>query len=399
MLRFRPFSWLNGVNGLSPVGPFRGVSSARTELPSPKLSLARYSTHPSLVRGIQVFKGCSVAEATGTSEVVMARVFAIAFAVLVVGGELSSFPPTGRSGHESVVLVRQSAGQRWHGRSQYWESGTQAGGGVCCGAVPIGRSRTRRWRCERLHPNRRFQDATHRRGAVESRFGQERQDGAVDAGGRCQHQHARRSCFISRRSLVFVGYGLNIPEKNINDFGGVNLKGAVVVYIASTPKSLPGPLQAHFGSAAERWKMYKSAGAIGTISIANPKSTDIPWARSTLARLQPAMSLADPSLEDAPGQRIAITMNPAHADKLFAGTSHTFQDLLALVDAGSAVPALVLPAPTQSNREGRACESGIAECRRGPARIPSRSAQRIRSTVGSPRSSWCWRAHQSRHDL
>ena len=50
--------------------------------------------------------------------------------------------------------------------------------------------------------------------------------------------------------LVFVGYGLSIPERNINDFAGVSLKGAVVVYISATPKSLPGPLQAHFGSAA-----------------------------------------------------------------------------------------------------------------------------------------------------
>ena len=49
-------------------------------------------------------------------------------------------------------------------------------------------------------------------------------------------------------------------------------------------ESMPGPLQAHFGSAAERWKMYKAAGAVGTVTIANPKSMDIPWARSTLAR-------------------------------------------------------------------------------------------------------------------
>src|SRR6476660_3613634 len=39
--------------------------------------------------------------------------------------------------------------------------------------------------------------------------------------------------------LVFVGYGLNIPEHNINSFAGVNLKGAIVVYVSSTPKSLP----------------------------------------------------------------------------------------------------------------------------------------------------------------
>ena len=144
--------------------------------------------------------------------------------------------------------------------------------------------------------------------------------------------------------LVFVGYGLKIPERQIDDFAGVNLKGAVVVYIAATPASLPGPLQAHFGSAAERWAMYKTAGAIGTIGIANPKNMDIPWSRSTLSRLQPAMSLADAALEDAPGQQLAVTMNPAHAEKLFAGSGHTFQELLADVDGGRPMPSFALPA-------------------------------------------------------
>jgi Zn-dependent M28 family amino/carboxypeptidase len=144
--------------------------------------------------------------------------------------------------------------------------------------------------------------------------------------------------------LVFVGYGLNIPERQINDFAGVNLKGAVVVYISATPRSLPGPLQAHFGSADERWKMYKAAGAIGTVSIANPKSMDVPWARSTLARLQPSMSLADASLDESAGQQISVSVNPAHADKLLAGSGHTFAELIALVDGGKPLPSFALPA-------------------------------------------------------
>ena len=130
--------------------------------------------------------------------------------------------------------------------------------------------------------------------------------------------------------LVFVGYGLNVPERQINDFEGLSMRGAVAVYIAATPAALPGPLQAHFGSAGERWKMYRAAGAVGTISIANPKSMDIPWARSTLARLHPQMALADASLDDTAGQQLSVTMNPAHAEKLFAGSGHTFAEMLAL---------------------------------------------------------------------
>ncbi len=144
--------------------------------------------------------------------------------------------------------------------------------------------------------------------------------------------------------LVFAGYGLNIPEQHINEFEGLNLKGAVVVYLSATPKSLPGPLQAHFGSAGERWQMYKAAGAIGAMTISNPRAMDIPWSRSTLARLQPSMSLADASLDETAGQQFAVTVNPAHADKLFVGTGHTFQEILAAMDANKPLPHFALPA-------------------------------------------------------
>jgi len=144
--------------------------------------------------------------------------------------------------------------------------------------------------------------------------------------------------------LVFIGYGLRVPEMSFDDLAGQDLKGKVVVYLAGSPSTIPGPLRAHYQSAGERWAALKSAGAIGTISIANPKSMDIPWARSTLARLQTSMALADPALDDAAGQQLSVVMNPAHADKLLAGSGHTFAELLALADAGKPLPRFPLPA-------------------------------------------------------
>lgn len=144
--------------------------------------------------------------------------------------------------------------------------------------------------------------------------------------------------------LVFVGHGLNIPEQGINDLEGLNLKGAVVVHIGATPRSLPGALQPHFGSAAERWRMFHAAGAIGTITIANPRNVETPWAQTTASRLQPAMSLADPSLDDYPEQQVAITMNPAHANMLFDGSGHTFDEIIALENEGKPLPRFALPA-------------------------------------------------------
>lgn len=141
---------------------------------------------------------------------------------------------------------------------------------------------------------------------------------------------------------VFVGYGLQIPEMKIDDLAGVDLRGKIAVCLSGAPKRVPAPLAAHYQSASERWKRLKAAGAIGSAAFTNPKHSDIPWARAKLARLLPSMSLADPKLVDAAGQRIAIAINPEHADAWFDGTGHTASKLLALDDAQRPLPKFPL---------------------------------------------------------
>src|SRR6266436_7771010 len=131
---------------------------------------------------------------------------------------------------------------------------------------------------------------------------------------------------------VFVGHGLVIPELNINDLTGCDLKGKIAVILSGGAKEIPGPLKAHYSSTKQQWQALRSAGAIGMAVIRNPKSADIPWARSTLARLQPSMSLNDPQLDDAAGMKLLLRVNPEHADKLFTGSGHTIAELLALGD-------------------------------------------------------------------
>jgi hypothetical protein len=144
--------------------------------------------------------------------------------------------------------------------------------------------------------------------------------------------------------LVFTGHGLNIPDAGINDLEGLNLKGAVAVYFSTPTGSLPGPLQAHFGSNAERWRVLRAAGAIGTITVPGTGRLEVPWSRSALARLLPQMSLADTALEEYPDQQIAVTMNPDKADVLFAGSGHTLAELAAIDQAGQPLPRFALPA-------------------------------------------------------
>jgi Zn-dependent M28 family amino/carboxypeptidase len=143
--------------------------------------------------------------------------------------------------------------------------------------------------------------------------------------------------------LAFVGYGLVIPEAKHNDLAGVDLKGKIAVMLAGGPRSVSSELRAHYSSTGERWSALKNAGAIGIVSIPNPKHMDVPWARATLARLQPSMRLAEPALNDSRGLQFQLTFNPEHAQKLFDGSGHTLAELLALADAGKALPRFALP--------------------------------------------------------
>ncbi len=130
--------------------------------------------------------------------------------------------------------------------------------------------------------------------------------------------------------LIFVGYGLKIPEKNYDDLSGLDLHGKIVVYLAGSPSEIPTALSAHYQTIGERWKSLKQAGVVGTITIPNPASMDIPWSRMSLNRAHPSMDLADPEFNETQGLKMAMTFNPAQAEKLFAGSGHKFEEIAAL---------------------------------------------------------------------
>jgi Zn-dependent M28 family amino/carboxypeptidase len=142
--------------------------------------------------------------------------------------------------------------------------------------------------------------------------------------------------------LVFAGYGLQVPEARHDDLAGLDLNGKIVVLLTGAPSGIPGPLLAHYQNT--RWDYLKKSGAIGTISIQNPKGQDIPWDRSKLARFMPSVAIADPALDETLGQQVAVTFNPARAEKLFTGSGHTFAEILALSNEGKVLPRFTLPA-------------------------------------------------------
>jgi Zn-dependent M28 family amino/carboxypeptidase len=157
--------------------------------------------------------------------------------------------------------------------------------------------------------------------------------------------------------LVFLGYGLHLPESQYDDFNSAEvpmsaLKGKIVVYINGGPAELPGALKS-FARTSPFARALREAGAVGTISIPTPKSMDFGWQRVASGASQPGMRLSPapdadavaakhPALADEHGAMFSATFNPAQAEKLFAGTGHTFAEMLALADAQKPLPHFAL---------------------------------------------------------
>ena len=147
--------------------------------------------------------------------------------------------------------------------------------------------------------------------------------------------------------MVFAGYGLVIPEIKHDDLTGLDLKGKVAVVITGLPPGSEGPLGSHYSQ--NRWQGLREAGAIGTLQILNPKGMDIPWERQMPTRFQPQMVLSDKSMDEGAGQQLNAPVNPAEAEKLFAGSGHTFKEIVELANAGQPMPHFALQGNIRSS--------------------------------------------------
>jgi Zn-dependent M28 family amino/carboxypeptidase len=144
--------------------------------------------------------------------------------------------------------------------------------------------------------------------------------------------------------MVFAGYGLSAPDAGHDDLAGLDLKGKVAVFISGTPANITGPTAAHYQNWGVRWASLKAAGAIGALSISNPKTMEQPWERTAPSRLNPVMTLIDPRFNDLAGMKVNASVNPASAERLFAGSGRAFADLLALAIDRKPLPTFALPA-------------------------------------------------------
>src|SRR5262249_15811076 len=144
-------------------------------------------------------------------------------------------------------------------------------------------------------------------------------------------------------AAVFVGYALAVPELHYDDFAGLALKGKIAGFMSGGPADMPGPLKAHYQSAEERRKALRRAGTIGVATIQNPKTVEVPWDRTARSRFEPRMELKlEPHVARDLGYAFSMVINPERTDKFFAGSGHTFQEIVDAANANKPLPHFAL---------------------------------------------------------
>lgn len=166
--------------------------------------------------------------------------------------------------------------------------------------------------------------------------------------------------------LVFVGYGLSLPEYKHDDLAGLDLRGKIVVYMSQMPRGIPGPVLSH--SRAQAWETFRRRGAVGMVTFGGSTASDSAFMRQVRNRLAPQMTLADPALDGQRGNRLSVTFNAARAERLFTESPHRFAELVALADSGLPLPHFPLMARLRSRVtivRGFATSDNVVGLRRG----------------------------------
>ncbi|EAR28017.1 putative Glutamate carboxypeptidase II [Pseudoalteromonas tunicata D2] len=89
---------------------------------------------------------------------------------------------------------------------------------------------------------------------------------------------------IENSQLVFVGYGINAPEYNWNDYQGVDVKGKTVVmlvndpgFINKDPAQFTGEAMTYYGRWTYKFEEASRQGAVGAIIIHETAPASYPW--------------------------------------------------------------------------------------------------------------------------
>ncbi|MCH9647666.1 MAG: M28 family peptidase [Deltaproteobacteria bacterium] len=133
---------------------------------------------------------------------------------------------------------------------------------------------------------------------------------------------------VNDAEVVFVGYGIEAPEYDWNDFKDVDLTGKVLLMLNNDPDWDPelfaGDLRLYYGRWTYKYEIAAAKGAVGAIIIHTRPSAGYPWqvVQSSWTGAQFELPAGD-----EPRIQVAGWLTQDAAARLVASSGHSLEDL------------------------------------------------------------------------
>ena len=148
--------------------------------------------------------------------------------------------------------------------------------------------------------------------------------------------------------LVFVGNGLDAPGLGSDPYAGIDVKGKIVVILSTLPADLGADVRGHVSQA--RAQMAADRGAVGFITISDAPADRAQRSYDFFSKRASTSWVAEDgrngSLPD--GLKMSISVSPSGAEALFAGAPVALSDLVAMAQAGEALPTFDMGASIEA---------------------------------------------------
>ena len=139
------------------------------------------------------------------------------------------------------------------------------------------------------------------------------------------------SAEINEAELVFVGYGIQAPEYQWDDYKSVDVRGKVLVMLNNDPEWDPelfeGERRLYYGRWTYKYEIAAELGAVAAIVIHTTPSAGYPWQVVETSWSGPQFELP---AEGEPRIQVAAWLTEDAASRLLASAGH---DLAALVES------------------------------------------------------------------
>lgn len=143
----------------------------------------------------------------------------------------------------------------------------------------------------------------------------------------------RKKVEIANAPLVFMGFGINAPEYNWDDFSDIDVKGKIIVVLVNDPgyylldsSLFTGYAMTYYGRWRYKFEEAERQGAIGCIIVHEDGPAGYPWAVAGSKSNTPILYIDSKELDD-PACLLNGWMTQGAANKFFKVCGYNYDEL------------------------------------------------------------------------